>query len=323
MFEDGIENSVDTVGRLDDMRPYLFAADDRLLLPYLVEFRRDEDFFAVEDYLGAFIGRLRCRKKIGNRLGLALELRSQSAHIGDNLHLADLLLLVIRDECREGIAALRRMCLQVVIRSVGDTDDLDPAESRGQDLRVPAVGRIVRTLVGKVLSESDSRGVGAAGDEEIVRKRDIVAHVFVRDDAAFHSLSYRNRDRLLVVFLLFDSAERDNAVGVALEVRVLLMLRVDKNLRLRLRKLAKTDHTLSGGDLVTVGLAYLNGAERQLVAIESEQSAEIGEDTLCGLGAQVTRSLTAGADGRVEHEVEVVRLGAVEGLAAGGAGKIP
>ena len=93
------------------MRSYLFAADDRLLLPYLVEFRRYEDFFAVEDNLGAVFGGLGCREKVGNRLGFAFELRSESAHIRDDLHLADLLLLVIRDECRERIAALRRMCL--------------------------------------------------------------------------------------------------------------------------------------------------------------------------------------------------------------------
>ena len=181
----------------------------------------------------------------------------------------------------------------------------------------------MRTLVGKVLSESDSCGVGAAGDEEIVRKCDIVTHIFVGDDAALNSLSYRNSDRILVVFLLLYSAEGDDAVGVALEVRMLLMLRVDKNLCLRLRKLAETDHTLPRRDLVAVGLAYLNGAERQLVAVESEQSAEIREDTLCGLGAQVTRSLASGTDCRVEHEVEVVRFGAVKCLAAGRAREIP
>ena len=70
---------------------------------------------------------------------------------------------------------------------------------------------------------------------------------------------------------------------------------------------------LPGRDLVAERLADLGDAERRLLAREAQDGLEVQEDALRGLGAQVDRraGLLHGADRRLEHEVELARLGEV------------
>src|SRR3954462_13111218 len=84
-------------------------------------------------------------------------------------------------------------------------------------------------------------------------------------------------------------------------------------LHLHLLELARAEDEVSGRDLVAKRLADLRDAERRLLARERHDVAEVDEDALRGLRAQVGRRalLLHGADRRLEHQIEIARLGEV------------
>ena len=70
---------------------------------------------------------------------------------------------------------------------------------------------------------------------------------------------------------------------------------------------------LPGRDLVAERLPDLGDAERRLAARDLGHVLEVDEDALRRLGAEIHghAGLLEGADARLEHEVEVARLGEV------------
>ena len=84
-----------------------------------------------------------------------------------------------------------------------------------------------------------------------------------------------------------------------------------EELHLHLLELARAEDEVAGRDLVAERLADLGDPERGLLARELQHVLEVDEDALCGLRAQIgggARFLDR-ADRRLEHQVEVARLG--------------
>ena len=86
-----------------------------------------------------------------------------------------------------------------------------------------------------------------------------------------------------------------------------------EELHLHLLELARAEDEVAGRDLVAEALADLGDPERRLLARELQVVLEVEEDALRGLGAQVDgRALLLDRpDRRLEHQVEVARLGQV------------
>src|SRR5437588_4548682 len=94
-------------------------------------------------------------------------------------------------------------------------------------------------------------------------------------------------------------------------VPVLRLIRWHEELHLHLLELAGAEDEVAGGDLVAEALADLGDPEGRLLARELEVVLEVEEDPLGRLGPQVDgRALLADrTDRRLEHQVEVARLG--------------
>ena len=128
MLQDGVDYPVYTVTGLDYMRHDIFAVNLGLDLLHLVKIGWDNDLLAVEFDLCPFFGWRGRGKCIGDGLRTVAVFRPECTHIGDDLRLLNSLRFFVLDEDSEWVPALRRMGLQVVIRPVGDTDCLHPAE---------------------------------------------------------------------------------------------------------------------------------------------------------------------------------------------------
>ena len=87
----------------------------------------------------------------------------------------------------------------------------------------------------------------------------------------------------------------------------------DEELHLHLLELADAEEEVAGRDLVAEALADLRDAERRLDAQRRRDVLEVDEDPLRRLRAQVGDAgvVAHGADMRLEHQVEVARLGQV------------
>src|SRR3954468_20038325 len=94
---------------------------------------------------------------------------------------------------------------------------------------------------------------------------------------------------------------------------LLRRLRRHEELHLHLLELAGAEDEVARRDLVAEGLADLGDAEWRLLARELEHVLEVDEDALRGLGSKVgdRAGLLHGPDRRLEHQVEVARLGQV------------
>ena len=82
-------------------------------------------------------------------------------------------------------------------------------------------------------------------------------------------------------------------------------------------ELAGSENEVARGDLVAKTLADLADSERRLLARGRDHVGEVDEDALRGLGAQIVQALL-GLDRteiRLEHHVELARLGPLAGLA--------
>src|SRR5215213_390681 len=91
------------------------------------------------------------------------------------------------------------------------------------------------------------------------------------------------------------------------------VVRGDEELHLHLLKLTCPENEIAGRDLVAERLADLRDPERRLSAGELQDVLEVDEDALGGLRAQVDGRalLLHRPDGRLEHQIEVARLGQV------------
>jgi hypothetical protein len=99
----------------------------------------------------------------------------------------------------------------------------------------------------------------------------------------------------------------------------LVLARPHEVLDLHLLELARAEREVAGRDLVAERLADLGHAERQLAAHRVQHVAEVHEDPLRRLGAQVRQAAAVarvdGAHGGAEHQVERPRLGEIGGAA--------
>ena len=138
------------------------------------------------------------------------------------------------------------MGVEVVIGTVGNPDRLDPAEALRVHLGVPAVSRVMRPLVGKVLAEPE-RPPDPDRNQQVVGKSDVISDVLVCDDALIHCLPHRHLDRRFAFLLVGIGQEGHPVIGISLEGRVMVLLvRVNKDFGLRLREFAEPDHALPG-----------------------------------------------------------------------------
>mmetsp|Transcript_163428 Transcript_163428/g.397212 ORF Transcript_163428/g.397212 Transcript_163428/m.397212 type:complete len:453 (-) Transcript_163428:337-1695(-) len=212
-------------------------------------------------------------------------------------------------------AAGLHVVLQVEAGAVSMTDALHPAR-RHQDLGVPAVGGVVCHLGAEVLTEPETLVLDAHLHHETVRPAHEVSKRLVTDDTALHGLAKRDVERLAVAHLVVAREERWLQVSNRRELRVRLVTRVHKVLDLRHAELTHAQQTTARGNLVAVGQADLCASKRHSAAVVLEQAAEVDEDALRRLRAHVTGHAAAGADGRLEHQVEGERLREV--VAGGG-----
>ena len=103
-------------------------------------------------------------------------------------------------------------------------------------------------------------------------------------------------------------------------VPLLGLVRRHEELHLHLLELAQAEEEVPGRDLVAERLADLRDAERRLAPRDLEHVLEVDEDALRRLRTQVRERALAleRADVRLEHEVELPRLGQVAlGVLAG------
>src|SRR5207253_5401850 len=96
-------------------------------------------------------------------------------------------------------------------------------------------------------------------------------------------------------------------------VPLVSVTRRDEELHLHLLELAQPEEEVARRDLVPERLADLSDTERRLAARELGDVLEVDEDALRRFGPEVCgRALVLeGADVRLEHEVELARLGEV------------
>jgi len=80
--------------------------------------------------------------------------------------------------------------------------------------------------------------------------------------------------------------------------------RIDEMLDLGHQELADAEQTSTWRDLVSEGLANGGGREWHLLLVELEKLGEVEELTLSSLWTEVAWGVAAGADGRLEHEIE-------------------
>src|SRR5205814_8013178 len=87
----------------------------------------------------------------------------------------------------------------------------------------------------------------------------------------------------------------------------------DEVLHLHLLELPHAEEEVAGSDLVPERLADLRDAERGPPARKLQHVLEVDEDPLSRLGAQVRAraGILNRADSRLEHQVELTRLGQV------------
>ncbi len=105
--------------------------------------------------------------------------------------------------------------------------------------------------------------------------------------------------------LLVGAVQRERDVGDPVEGR-LIARRVNKVFKLGLDERAEPEQSLSRADLVSIRVADLCDAERQLVASVLRELREIDENPLGGLRPEVAGRGGSGPDVRLKHEVEVV-----------------
>jgi len=218
------------------------------------------------------------------------------------------------------------------------------ARRRLDDVRdVLSLRRLVE--VGEILAASrvSRLAVGAAFDDEGVAVADELSlHVAAQIEVAAvrHALEFaevalgEERERVLDVGgaarvvgsfggLVLAQAEsiarqaerhvpRDAAIA-PVAVPVLRRFRCAEELDLHLLELARPEREVARRDLVAERLPDLADAERDLDARRGDDVLEVDEDALGGLRTQVRlgRRIEQRSEGRLEHQVELARLGEV------------
>src|SRR6185295_10081804 len=91
------------------------------------------------------------------------------------------------------------------------------------------------------------------------------------------------------------------------------LVRRHEELHLHLLELERAEDEVPGRDLVPERLADLRDPERRLAPCELGDVLEVDEDPLCRLGPEVDvdAGLLHRTDSRLEHEVELPRLGQI------------
>ena len=86
---------------------------------------------------------------------------------------------------------------------------------------------------------------------------------------------------------------------------------LDEELQFHLLELAAAEREIARIDLVAERLADLRDAERHLLARHAEDVVELRENDLRGFGAEIgdAGAVLDRADERLEHQIELARLG--------------
>mmetsp|Transcript_21214 Transcript_21214/g.46792 ORF Transcript_21214/g.46792 Transcript_21214/m.46792 type:complete len:208 (-) Transcript_21214:580-1203(-) len=199
------------------------------------------------------------------------------------------------------------MRIQVEARSIGDADALQPPVRR-EDLSVPAIGRIVGHLSGKMLPEAQLLLVHPRKDEECLSPDHEVRQGLVVDDALGHSITHLPPCRIFRRKLLLGVEERERHIRNRCELRVRLALRIDEVLDLSLSELALPGQASAGSDLVSEGSSDLRNAERKAVRVLLAAVLVVQEDALGRLRPQIALQVATWPNWRREHQVELIRL---------------
>ena len=197
------------------MGHHIFTPDLHHLFADLVEVGGYEDLLTVEGYPRAVLSRLRDRQGLHNGFCLLAEPGADHAHVRHYPALFDQTGLVVGDEDCHRCAGVLRVGAQVVVGAVGDPYDLNPAETFGIDLGIPAVGRVVRPFLCQVLAEPDLRGIDTDRGQDLVCQRDVVGDILVCNQPIVHSSMHSHRDRFAVLHLPCDGEERHGIIRVS------------------------------------------------------------------------------------------------------------
>mmetsp|Transcript_17757 Transcript_17757/g.39759 ORF Transcript_17757/g.39759 Transcript_17757/m.39759 type:complete len:303 (+) Transcript_17757:1137-2045(+) len=222
--------------------------------------------------------------------------------LGQGISLDNARLLKGRAGSQAGVGGFR-VHREIVCRSIRDAHALDPPECH-LNLRVPAVARVVRHLVGEMLTKPHVLRLAARPHEEEISPSDVVPERLVSDLAALHSVPQLADHGGLHAELLCRREEKQLKVCHLHELRMRLVARLDEILNLGLGELALTNQTGARCDLITEGLADLRDTKRHISRVLLQAELKIQEDTLGGLWPEVTPLSAQGADRSGEHQVE-------------------
>ncbi len=311
MIQDGIEYPIDAKGGLYHMRHHLLSP--HLLLHALKGNQTSVDIYRlpINIYLNLLTGQLlwcQSAKGFSNRFGLRLEHRPQSLEIRLDHGLLPLLRLAIVHKDREVHLADCCMGFEVIVGPVCHPHQLYPAQTVQKDLRIPAVSSIMGHLIGLVLSEAELLRVYAHRQEVLIGPGHIIGQGLVSDNSPLHRFA---KAHLLLHPLLL------RLLGVELHPDCLDLIEsgmglvswVDEDLCLGLGELPQSDHTLAGGDLISIGLANLHCREWKSPPEVAQEPGEVDEHPLGSLRPHVAGHLVSRADHGLEHEIELIDTG--------------
>lgn len=194
---------------------------------------------------------------------------------------------------------------KIVGRSVSTADTLDPAV-RGLELGIPTVSSVMGHLVGHVLSESESLGVDTNLDQEQVDSSNEVTESLVVDQSGLNGLADgKGLDVGLTGRLDVLGEESELDVLDLVESVVVLVEGIDKVLDLSHGELSDSQKARSGGNLVSERLADGGRGKGHLGVVAVKELVEVEELSLGSLGPKEALELSGGANGGLEHEVEL------------------
>ena len=322
VLEQGVENASDTEGGLDDVGGVLsrvlgagaFLDHQEILCDLDGAVSNAWDFESDLAVLAQVLGQrlalfLRGGGK-GGLDGLAVLLVE-----GTKLFLVNLGSELLDDEGLSELFAhderstsLLGMDSEIVCASVGAAYTLHPTVA-GEQLSIPAVGRVMRHLVSHVLAKPDFRLVDAKLLQEKLDAGQKVTEGLVIDDAIGNGLANSYGLDVGLARQLGSSVEKDKLNILDLcETRMLLAAeRIDVMLDFGHQELADTEQTSAWGDFVSERFANGCGGKGHLLLVELEEFGKVEELTLGSFWAEVARGVGAGADARLEHEVECYR----------------
>jgi len=189
------------------------------------------------------------------------------------------------------------------------TCDFDPSV-RSLNLCVPAVVGVVSHLSASVLSEANTIRLDTASQQELVSTGAKVTQGLVADNALLNSITDGHHCWNHVgVILLLGTEKWHGDILQRVKFGVALVKGVHEVLNLSHGELSHSEETLSWRDLVSETHTDLGSREWHSSVVKFDEAAEVDENALSSLWAEVSLHLTSWSDHRVEHQIEWLSVG--------------